>query len=175
MSDDESRRRFLKIATISVGGVIGAVTAVPLVGYSLFPVGRKVVSSAKEPIDVASADDLRADGKPVKMTVVGSNVRNGWQVADDVALGAVWVSKNEAGEVTAFSAVCPHLGCAIDYSEGEDQFRCPCHNSAFKRDGEKIKGPSKRGLDPLPVAIDHGRVKVTWVRFVTDISDRVES
>jgi Rieske Fe-S protein len=74
--------------------------------------------------------------------------------------------------VQALSAVCPHLGCAVDFDTQAGVFKCPCHKSAFGLDGAKISGPSKRGLDPLPVRVDDGRVKVTFIRFRSDIAER---
>jgi hypothetical protein len=57
----------------------------------------------------------------------------------------------------------------VDYDAGENVFKCPCHRSAFAPDGRKLSGPSKRGLDPLPVEDDGARVKVTFVRYRPDV------
>ena len=45
-------------------------------------------------------------------------------------------------QVTAFTATCPHLGCAVEFNAADDQFECPCHESGFAKDGEKLFGPS---------------------------------
>lgn len=168
----ESRRSFLQAATLALGGAIGVVLAVPLVRYFLFPVGRKVVSSTAEPVDVIAESALVAGGPPVQVAIVAAQQRDGWVSRDKVAVGSAWLHKDEGGQVTAFSAVCPHLGCAVGYDEGSSTFRCPCHKSAFGRDGAKQAGPSKRGLDPLPVKVEGGRVKVTFLRFRPDVSER---
>jgi menaquinol-cytochrome c reductase iron-sulfur subunit len=168
----DSRRGFLKVATAAIGGAIGAVLAYPLVRYVLYPVGRRVVSDPGEPLDILSADALVPGAAPVRVGLAADQVRDAWVVADEVPLGAAWVRRTEDGEVQAFSSVCPHLGCAIEFSEGEGVYKCPCHRSAFGVDGERITGPSKRGLDPLPVRVEDGRVKVTFVRFRPDIAER---
>ncbi|WP_428261569.1 ubiquinol-cytochrome c reductase iron-sulfur subunit [Haliangium sp.] len=162
----------MKAATMALGGAIGAVVAVPLVRYLLFPVGRKVVTSGTGPVDLVGVDALQAGAPPVRLQVTASQIRDAWAVADDVALGAAWVRRTEAGEVEALSSVCPHLGCAVDFDPGEGVFKCPCHKSSFRMDGEKISGPSKRGLDPLPVAVEEGRVKITFVRYRPDVPER---
>lgn len=168
----ENRRGFLKGATLALGGAVGVVLAVPLVRYLFFPVGRKVVSSAREPVDVIAESALVPGGPPVQVAVVAAEQRDAWGVRDKVGVGSAWLSKDRAGKVTAFSAVCPHLGCAIGYDEGTKVFRCPCHKSAFGRDGARQAGPAKRGLDPLPCAVAGGRVKITFVQFRPDVPER---
>jgi Rieske Fe-S protein len=157
---------------MAIGGTIGAVVAVPLVRYLLFPMGREVVSSSADPIDVIDEGGLKAGAPPIRVQMNASKMRNAWGVADDVPLGSAWLRKTESGEVQALSAVCPHLGCAVDFDSQAGAFKCPCHKSAFGLDGAKISGPSKRGLDPLPVRVDEGRVKVTFIRFRSDIAER---
>jgi Rieske Fe-S protein len=61
----------------------------------------------------------------------------------------------------------------VSYSAESSDFRCPCHNSAFAVDGsKKDQGPAKRGMDPLAVTVEEGRVKVTYQRFRNDIAQR---
>ena len=42
------------------------------------------------------------------------------------------------------SAVCPHLGCTVQWRETE--FDCPCHGSRFLLNGSVLSGPAPRGL-----------------------------
>lgn len=169
---NDSRRGFLKAATAAIGGAIGVVLAYPLVRMVLFPVGRKVVSAADAPIDVAALDAVPTGGPPLKVALVAETVRDGWARGEGAVVGSAYLSKAADGTVTALSSACPHLGCAIAYQATDDTFRCPCHKSAFHRSGDKIEGPSKRGLDPLPVEIDGGRVKLRFVRYRPDVPDR---
>jgi menaquinol-cytochrome c reductase iron-sulfur subunit len=168
----DSRRGFLKIATVAIGGVMGAVVAFPLIRYVLFPVRQKVVSAPSEPLDVLDVGALQPGAPPVRVQMIASNVRDGWAVADDVPLGAAWVRKTETGDIEALSSVCPHLGCAVDFDREAALFKCPCHKSAFAPDGTKLSGPSKRGLDPLPVRVEGGRVKITFLRYRADVPER---
>ena len=170
--EDKTRRGFLKTATVALGGALGAVMALPVVRYVFYPMGRRVVSSSTDPVDVLAASSLPEGGDPVRVEIRAAAMRDGWNVKRDVALGSAWVRQEEGGEVRAFSSVCPHLGCAVGYSQDEGTFVCPCHKSSFALDGEKLGGPSKRGLDPLPVSVEDGRVKVTFIRYQTDIPER---
>ena len=173
MSDSESsRRRFLKAATVAIGGAIGAVMTYPLLRYFFFPMSARTVDSPEAPLDAIAADALEPGAPPVRVTLSADAVRDGWGVADNVPLGSAWVRRREDGEIEALSATCPHLGCAIDYDPDDGTFRCPCHKSVFDLDGERKTGPAKRGLDPLPHAVVDGRVKLTWVRYRADVAGR---
>lgn len=167
-----TRRRFLSRVTLGLGGAIGAALAYPLARYAWFPVGKKTVSSAAEPIDVLAADALVAGAPPVRVILTASEVRDGWSSASEVALGAAYVRKTDDGTIEALSSTCPHLGCSIELDPDQTKYRCPCHKSAFTLDGDKVGGPSKRGLDPLPVEVADGRVRITFVRYRADVPER---
>ena len=173
MADSESRRGFLKAATLAIGGAISAIVSLPLIRYAFFPVGRRMVSSGGDAIETLDEKMLEPGAPPIRVQIDATEVRDAWSVSEDVALGAAWVRKTEKGEVEALSSTCPHLGCAVDFDTAAGVFKCPCHKSAFEASGDKISGPSKRGLDPLPVEVDEGgRVKIKFVRYRTDIADR---
>lgn len=167
-----SRRTFFKVATVAIGGVIGAVTAFPLLRYVLFPVRRRVVAEPGAPVDVLPEDALEPGAAPIRVEISTSDVRDAWSVSGEVPLGAAWVRKSDQGEITALSSSCPHLGCAIDFDGDDRVFKCPCHKSAFAIDGAKLSGPSKRGLDPLPVQVEDGRIKIKFVRYRPDVAKR---
>ena len=56
---------------------------------------------------------------------------------------------------------CVHLGCAVPFVKGEDQFHCPCHGSLYdKLTALKKGGPAPYGLDLFHVAEVSGAVIV---------------
>ena len=80
-------------------------------------------------------------------------------------------------EVTAFSAVCPHLGCSVNVASegGALGFACPCHTSAFGPDGNRKSGPTPRDMDVLATRVEGGFVAVDFRRFRIGVHEKVEA
>jgi cytochrome b6-f complex iron-sulfur subunit len=51
------------------------------------------------------------------------------------------------GGFLAFSTVCPHLRCVVNWNDLQKRFECPCHGAKFNRNGEVLEGPPPRPLD----------------------------
>jgi menaquinol-cytochrome c reductase iron-sulfur subunit len=165
MSDDptDARRGFLKTATGCLGVVLGAMAAIPGLGFLASPPGSKTGSGNDEPTPVGSPDDVKP-GKPARVNIYGQR-RDGWLRIDRMKLGAAWLIRTPEGRVRAFSTVCPHLGCSVDWNDKTDQFVCPCHQSAFGTDGRCLFGPAPRGLDELDVVASSTEIRVRYQRF----------
>ena len=56
------------------------------------------------------------------------------------------VYRDEQGVPNQHSAICPHLGCVVQWNSGEKTWDCPCHGSRYHRDGHVVNGPANRGL-----------------------------
>lgn len=70
-----------------------------------------------------------------------------------LALGfkKVAVFKDETGSLHAFSAICPHLGCVVQWNGEEKSFDCPCHGSRFTGKGTVINGPAMSDLKRIEI------------------------
>ena len=56
--------------------------------------------------------------------------------------------RDAAGKLTQCSAVCPHLGCVVEWNAAEKTWDCPCHGSRFAPDGHVVNGPARDALSP---------------------------
>ena len=166
MTDDPDRRKFLKVATCALGGGVGLVVAAPALRLLVDPAGKTTVTTPREPLDLGMIDRFRVGAEPRRVEIVAPVVKDAWNSARNVVLGAAFVRRTADTKVEALSSVCPHLGCAVGWDQGAGNFLCPCHDSRFAVEGDKISGPSERGLDPLPVTLTKdGRLQLVWKRF----------
>ncbi|MFN2644086.1 MAG: FAD-dependent oxidoreductase [Burkholderiales bacterium] len=82
------------------------------------------------PGDVKSADEIAPAG--------GAIVRQGFE--------KLAVYRDENGVLHERLAVCPHLGCIVQWNPGEKTWDCPCHGSRFDAKGHVINGPANQDL-----------------------------
>jgi cytochrome b6-f complex iron-sulfur subunit len=57
------------------------------------------------------------------------------------------------GDVRAFSAVCTHLDCTVQFKPDTSQLWCACHNGTYDLGGNVVSGPPPRGLEQFVVNI----------------------
>jgi Rieske Fe-S protein len=158
------------------------VATLPGIALLLHPARRETVRGGREPLRVATLKELKP-GKPVLAEVRGELV-DAWNRTPDVKIGSCWLVRGQADEkIRAFSTICPHLGCGIDFEpgsgaegarRGQARFVCPCHESHFSLDGKALSGPSPRDMDELEVALDGDEVKVAYRRFRVGTSTKEE-
>jgi cytochrome b6-f complex iron-sulfur subunit len=61
------------------------------------------------------------------------------------------VVKTADGEIRAFSAVCTHLDCTVQFKDDTSQLWCACHNGTYDLGGNVVSGPPPRGLEKFVV------------------------
>jgi len=57
--------------------------------------------------------------------------------------------RDEKGSIHAVSAVCPHLGCIVDWNSAEKSWDCPCHGSRFTCDGQILQAPAVKEMERI--------------------------
>ena len=57
--------------------------------------------------------------------------------------------RDEDGRLHKRSAVCPHMGCIVQFNRIEKSWDCPCHGSRFGTDGHAINTPAFVPLEKL--------------------------
>jgi Rieske Fe-S protein len=58
-----------------------------------------------------------------------------------------------SGEYRAFSAICTHLDCTVQYRPDEQLIWCACHNGRYDLTGKNISGPPPRPLEEFKVNV----------------------
>ena len=76
------------------------------------------------------------------------------------------VVRTPDGELRAFSAVCTHLDCTVQYKADTSQMWCACHNGIYDLSGANVSGPPPRPLETFVVNVrgEAGREEVVVSR-----------
>ena len=126
---NKSRRNFLARILAAWAGI----TSIPFVfGITRFiypPLGKEKIA---ESISAAKIGDIPINGAKI----IKFNKK------------PVVIIRTPQDQLKAFSAVCTHLGCVVEYKgEQGGYFQCNCHGSMFDVNGNNIRGPA---VVPLP-------------------------
>ena len=155
-----SRRSFLA-GLLAVGAAsIGALLSVPLIRFVLHPLLSE--TTARSWSEVGPVSELSSLSVPVKR-VIKIVQRDGWRRT--VQEKPIYILRKANGAIAAVSAVCPHLGCTLPWTEREQKFICPCHLAVFGGDGSLVRGPALRGLDELATKVEGGTLLVQYQFF----------
>jgi thiosulfate dehydrogenase [quinone] large subunit len=74
--------------------------------------------------------------------------------------GPAYVVQPTKGQYKAFSAICSHAGCTVQFQSGG--FICPCHGSQFDgTSGAVLNGPAPSGLSPIAIKVVGGTIYET--------------
>ncbi len=143
MEPDKSRRSFLTRILVAWASI----TAIPFIyGIAQFiypPLRRErlaesILAAKITDIPTNSARIIKFNNKPVIVV----------RTAQD--------------QFKAFSAVCTHLGCIVEYKgEQGGYFQCNCHGSAFDLTGKNIRGPAPVPLPELKVSLKDSDIIVS--------------
>lgn len=151
--EEISRRTFAARLSIACGGLCAAIMAVPLVGFVLGPLFRKVPDSW---ISVGKVDDFEI-GKTVDVEISDPSPLP-W--AGVTAKSAAWLRRESADEFIAFSVNCTHMGCPVRWLPDAELFMCPCHGGIYYKDGQVAAGPPPKPLYRFKVRVLNGGVQI---------------
>ena len=65
------------------------------------------------------------------------------------------------GDLRAFTAICTHLACIVQYRADLSHIWCACHNGHYDLDGKNIAGPPPRPLGPYVVNVRGSQIVVS--------------
>jgi Rieske Fe-S protein len=149
------RRRFLQWLTHGLGALFGVVLGIPAIAYLIDPRNRRVPEGDFK--TVGRLSDLKIE---TPQQVVIRDLRwDAWTLHPNDVIGRVWLVRRGKDEVDAYTTICPHLGCSVNYEENKKQFICPCHNGTWdlaKCHPVKLEdrtNPAPRGMDRLELKL----------------------
>ena len=146
MGTDKGRRNFLDWSIR--GGVLAFLGSVffPVLKFIMPPeIAEAKISQVKLPF---TADELAADENKFRLFKFGRS------------LGII--VHTPSNELKAFSAMCTHLSCTVQYRTDQSVVWCACHNGKFDLEGRNISGPPPRPLEKYEVHLeDSGEIFVS--------------
>lgn len=137
-----SRRRLITyLLGFSIVSTLGGVL-VPIIGY-LRPPSRALGGGGSR-VEVGTTTDFPAgQGKVVP-------------VSDQPV---IVVNTNQG--LRAFSAICTHLGCVVEWDQERQFILCPCHDGRFNPiNGAVISGPPPSPLPELTLTVEGDAIYV---------------
>jgi Rieske Fe-S protein len=136
-----SRRAFLFKLSLLANGAVGAILAVPIIGYLLGPAVKKS-SNYDSWIALGPISDFPENA--TRLVNFRSPITTPW----DGQTGDIpcWVRRVSGSAFQVFAINCAHLGCPVRWFAQSKLFLCPCHGGAYYADGSRASGPPERGL-----------------------------
>ena len=143
MEPEPTRRGFVNwLLGTSAGAFIASV---------LYPVARYLVPP---PTGESAAASVTL---PIKADDVKPNTGQIFKFGSKPAI----IVRTTAGELRAFTAVCTHLNCTVQYRPDLGQIWCACHNGHFDLNGHNVSGPPPRPLDAYVVNVRGTQIVVS--------------
>ena len=171
------RAGFLTLATIGVGGIIGAAVTLPSLGFAVIP------SFEGEGVESPDVDLGPISNFPEGTFVITTFTAN--KLQGDVSRRTAYIRNNgfidNVPSFTVLSNRCAHLGCPVqpngpifDKQKVEQTtktgdvslipalpaggFGCPCHGGQYDQEGNRTAGPPVRALDRYEFYIRNGNL-----------------
>ena len=173
-----TRRDFHRYGSIVLGGLVKLALAVPAVAFLASPLRKKNKGSGEDAFETLTSLSQLAVGVPRSFAIIRDRT-DAWVKYPSEPAGSVWLIRQPAGakpEVVAFTAECPHLGCAVNLSGDGKTFLCPCHTSSFDLEGKPQNIVPPRSMDRLDVELsadNDPKVRVKFQRFQPLAEERI--
>lgn len=162
----DSRRTFLKMITNALGGLFALALGIPAVAYLIDPRNRAAAQGDFK--TVARLSELPLDTP--QQVVIRDVSRDAWTIHPNEVVGRVWLIRRDKDKVEAFTTICPHLGCSINFEDASHLFVCPCHGGTFDFAGHRKElagqtNPAPRGMDRLECRLSATNPEMVEVKY----------
>jgi thiosulfate dehydrogenase [quinone] large subunit len=86
-------------------------------------------------------------------------VGSAYAITDPNGGGPGFVVHDAVDSFVAFSAICTHAGCTVNYDGSGERFLCPCHGSIYDaKTGAVEQGPAVSPLPAIPIEVHGGSI-----------------
>jgi len=143
LQPDPTRRRFINWWLGTTAGAFLASVLYPVTRYLIPP---EIAESTAASVTL-----------PVKLDEVKPNSGHIFKFGNRPAI----LVRTASGDLKAFSAVCTHLNCTVQYRADLSHIWCACHNGHFDLNGQNIEGPPPRPLDAFVVNVRGAQIVVS--------------
>jgi cytochrome b6-f complex iron-sulfur subunit len=129
-----SRRNFINVSLFGSLSALAAAIIYPIVRFFMPP---KIPQAVQNEVTAAKVGELKL---------------NSAKIFNFGAKPGILIH-TEDGKYKAFSAICTHLDCIVQYREDVKHIWCACHNGHFDLFGKNISGPPPSPLEEFKVTI----------------------
>jgi thiosulfate dehydrogenase (quinone) large subunit len=162
-------------AALAAGGALAIGAATAAIGRAARGTGRRPTANGLIPPTTATptpatrgpadSPSPSAAGPTAGGTVIGTTsqvpVGQAREFTDPASGQPAWMVHPTGSTFVAFSAVCTHAGCSVQYDSANVQFVCPCHGGVYDaRTGQVLQGPPPSPLPSIPVRVTAGQLRV---------------
>jgi len=140
------RRIMMQVVGGAVGCVYAGMIGYPVYRYLASPAEKAAGEAAVREVQLPQADQLpkgtalmfKFGGKPA---ILIHHPDDSW---------------------TAYSAVCTHLACTVQYESAADRIFCACHGGVYNsKTGANVSGPPPRPLDRFQATVSVGSITIS--------------
>lgn len=140
------RRTFVRVLAGTVGCVYAGMIGYPVYRYLNSPGETAAAAGAVNEVTLSKADELPT----------------GTALIFKFGSAPAMLIHQKDGSWAAFSAVCTHLACTVQYEGDQDRIFCACHGGVYDaKTGANVSGPPPKPLTMFKVNVQPGSVTVT--------------
>ncbi len=136
-----TRRGFLDLVLAICGAITAFAATIPALMY-VWPVTKKGPGADRKMVEGAQ------DFAP-------------WESRSEILNGKPVIVVRTGDRFVAYSAVCTHLGCIVNWDAERKSFLCPCHAAAFDQNGKVLDGPPPAPLAEYKVTEAGGNIYIS--------------
>lgn len=152
--EEQIQRRTLIQSGAVAGGLGIAGLVVGGIGHK-----RNAGNASAAPTTTPTASSTPTSSAPAPSgtkvaTVADVPVGSAFQFTEPTTGAPAYIMQPKAGTFLAYSAVCTHEGCIVNFDKGNNIFACPCHGAQFDTaSGSPTRGPAQAPLQKFTITV----------------------